>query len=159
MNAHNYVKGQDLPPREKYVSTQTKTNVPPSEMLRRTAAEVVGIPNKEIKINEPRVGEATGPEIDQFTITKTKEFRDTVSSRQNPWVDKKVVEKDGKEYIKLENPLPGYTGFGKRIMANNIFGKTFAECRRESINDDRKLEHERKKNFSNQLQGDVPIKF
>lgn len=44
-------------------------------MLRRTAAEVVGIPNKEIKINEPRLTQATGPEIDQFTISRTKEFR------------------------------------------------------------------------------------
>lgn len=72
VNGYNYVKGQDVPPREKYVSTQTKTNVPPSEMLRRTAAEVVGIPNKEIKIREPRVGEPTGPETDQFTISRSK---------------------------------------------------------------------------------------
>lgn len=61
VNSYQYVKGQDVPPREKYVSTATKTNIPPSEMLRRTAAEVVGIPNKEIKIHEPRLGEPTGP--------------------------------------------------------------------------------------------------
>ncbi len=34
---------------------------------------------------------------------------------------------DGKEYVKLDNPIPGYTGFARRVMANNIFGKTFAE--------------------------------
>lgn len=61
--------------------------------------------------------------------------------------------------MQLEKPLPGYTGFSKRVMANNIFGKTFAECRKESINDDDRLQHERKKNFNNQLNGDVPIKF
>ena len=46
VRSNNYVRGQDIPPSEKYVSTQTKVNIPPSEMLRRTAAEVVGIPNK-----------------------------------------------------------------------------------------------------------------
>ena len=60
-----------MPAREKYVSSQTKNFVPPSEMLRRTAAEVVGIPNKEIKINEPRLGDPTGPEVDQFTVSKS----------------------------------------------------------------------------------------
>lgn len=71
VNNNNYVRGQDLPPSEKYVSTQTKINIPPSEMLRRTAADIVGIPNKEIKINEPKLGQSTGPETDQFTLTKT----------------------------------------------------------------------------------------
>lgn len=50
VSSNNYVRGQDIPPSEKYVSTHTKVNIPPSEMLRRTAAEVVGIPNKEIKV-------------------------------------------------------------------------------------------------------------
>ena len=61
--------------------------------------------------------------------------------------------------MKLETPLPGYTGFGKRVMANNIFGKTFAECRKESVNDDERLLHDRKKNFTTQLNADVPVKF
>ena len=39
----------------------------------------------------------------------------------------KTIFQDGKEYVKLENPIPGYTGFARRVMANNIFGKTFAE--------------------------------
>lgn len=95
-------------------------------MLRRTAAEVVGIPNKEIKIKEPKLEQSTGPEIDQFTVSRSQAFRDTVASRTNPWVDRKVTSVEGKEYVRLEDPLPGYTGFGKRVMANNIFGKTFA---------------------------------
>lgn len=41
-------------------------------MLRRTAAEVVGIPNKEIKVQEPKLGQSTGPEIDQFRATKNE---------------------------------------------------------------------------------------
>lgn len=60
---------------------------------------------------------------------------------KNPWVNNSVVEKEGKEYVKLQDPLPGYTGFGKRVLANNIFGKTFAECRKESLRDGDKLDH------------------
>lgn len=61
--------------------------------------------------------------------------------------------------MKLKDPLPGYTGFGKRVLANNIFGKTFAECRNESLHDANKLDHERKHNFNSQLKADVPFKF
>jgi len=51
VNNDNFIRGQDYAPPHKYVSTQTKVNIPPSEMLRRTAADIVGIPNKEIKIH------------------------------------------------------------------------------------------------------------
>ena len=43
---HNYPAGQDFKARDKYVSTQTRTTIPPSEMLQRTAADIVGVPNK-----------------------------------------------------------------------------------------------------------------
>ena len=61
--------------------------------------------------------------------------------------------------MKLEKPLPGYTGFGKRVMANNIFGKTFADCLKESERDDSNLNYERQKNLNAQLNADVPVKF
>ena len=52
VNNDNFVKGQDLPPRHKYVSTQNDVNIPPSEMLQRTAADIVGVPNKKIVVKE-----------------------------------------------------------------------------------------------------------
>lgn len=52
VNNDVFVRGQDLPPRHKYISTQTDTNIPPSEMLQRTAADIVGIPNTKIKVKE-----------------------------------------------------------------------------------------------------------
>jgi hypothetical protein len=48
-----------------------------------------------------------------------------------------VVEKDGKLYTKLGEPLPGYTGFNRRVLAGNIFGKTYAEsrnCAKQDLN-------------------------
>lgn len=101
VNNNNYVSGQDFPPSEKYVSTQSKINIPPSEMLQRTAADIVGIPNKEVKVNEPTLGQRTGPEIDQFTLTKSPEFQQTLSNSQNKWVNTRVIQHEGKDYVKL----------------------------------------------------------
>ncbi len=77
----------------------------------------------------------------------------------NKWADTKLIEKEGKEYVQLNSPLPGYTGFGKRVMADNIFGKTFAESRKDSLKNADNLDHEKKKNFNTQLSSDVPLKF
>ena len=31
-----------------------------------------------------------------------------------------------------KDPLPGYTGFMRRVNAGNIFGQTFAKCKHDS---------------------------
>lgn len=66
---------------------------------------------------------------------------------------------DGKTYVKLEKPIPGYTGFSRRVNSNNIFGKTFAECNKDSDNDTQKMHHDKQKNFKNQLDCEPPLKF
>lgn len=97
--------------------------------------------------------------MDQFTLTKNEAFRKSLTQKDTKWVDTKVIEKEGKEYVQLGNPLPGYTGFGKRVLANNIFGKTYAECLKESRQDDQRLNHEKGKNFESQLNSHIPMKF
>jgi len=44
-------------------------------------------------------------------------------------------------------------------MANNIFGKTFAESTKEAGNDTDKLLHEKRRNFNNQINIEPPLKF
>jgi hypothetical protein len=66
---------------------------------------------------------------------------------------------DGKTYVKIDKPIPGYTGFNRRVNANNIFGKTFAECNKESTYDTDKLHHEKQKNFNTQLHHEPTLKF
>lgn len=61
--------------------------------------------------------------------------------------------------MEIGQPLPGYTGFGKRVLANNIFGKTYAECLKESKRDDEKLQHDKQRTFQNQMTSEVPLKF
>lgn len=72
--------------------------------------------------------ETKGKQIDQFTLTRNEQFRKSLTAKDNKWVDTKIIEKEGKQYVQLGDPLPGYTGFGKRVLANNIFGRTYAEC-------------------------------
>lgn len=97
--------------------------------------------------------------MDQFTLTKNEAVRKSLTAKDNKWVDTKLIEKEGKEYVQLGNPLPGYTGFGKRVLANNIFGKTYAESLKEAKRDDERLHHEKNRNFHGQLNSDVPLKF
>jgi hypothetical protein len=103
--------------------------------------------------------EHPGKEVDQFTLTKTEGFKKTLGNKDTKWVDTTVVEKEGKEYVELGNPLPGYTGFGKRVLANNIFGKTYAECLKEAKKDDHNLHHDKQKTFNAQLTSSIPFKF
>lgn len=55
------MKGQDHAPEDKYISCQTDTHISPSEMLQRTAADIVGVDNRTISINEPKGFNTTGP--------------------------------------------------------------------------------------------------
>jgi hypothetical protein len=103
--------------------------------------------------------EQPGKEVDQFTLSKSNNFHQTVKGKDSKWAESKVVEKNGKEYVELGEPLPGYTGFGKRVLANNIFGRTYAECLKESKRDDAGLHHEKEKNYQQQLSSNVPFKF
>lgn len=100
-----------------------------------------------------------GKEVDQFTLSKAHNFSQSVKGKDAKWSESKVVDKNGKEYVELGEPLPGYTGFGKRVLANNIFGKTYAESLKESKRDDSSLQHEKHNHFQQQLASDVPFKF
>lgn len=50
VNQDNYVKGQDLDAEHKFVSIQQSNNITPSQMLQRTAADIVGVPNKRVTV-------------------------------------------------------------------------------------------------------------
>ena len=45
-----FVKGQDFESRDKYVTTNTSSYMPPSERFQRTAADIVGVPPTQIKV-------------------------------------------------------------------------------------------------------------
>ena len=100
-----------------------------------------------------------GKEVDQFTQSKSHNFYETVKGKDTKWGESSVVEKEGKEYVELNPGLPGYTGYAKRVLANNIFGKTYAECQKDSRRDQSNLDHDKQKTFQKQLNSDAPFKF
>jgi hypothetical protein len=159
------VKGQDLEARDKYVTTNTASYFPPSERFQRTAADIVGVPPTRITVPavlmfsiQPKIS-SPGKEVDQFTQSRSENFYDTVKGNDTKWSQSNVVNKEGKEYVELGQPLPGYTGFGKRVLANNIFGRTYAECLKEAKRNDVSLQGEKQKTFNKQLASEVPFKF
>lgn len=171
----DYLRGQDHPVEHRYVSTIAETHIPPSLMLQRTAADIVGVPPKKIDVNEVRLllmqpndveGKRSGPEVDQFTQTKGWEKTSSKSlNKSNGYQQTNVVDKDGKSYgtsianiVKLGEPLPGYTGFSNRVLANNIFGKTYAECRKDAKHDQHHVDDHRQRNYHNQLSSQPPIR-
>jgi len=53
------------------------------------------------------------------------------------------VETTNTEAPKLEEPIPGYCGFNRRIQADNIFGMTYAEARRRAQDSQNRIEVEK----------------
>ena len=45
--------------------------------------------------------------------------------------------------IRLGNPIPGYSGFNRRVTADNVFGMTYAEARRMADESMCKIEKEK----------------
>jgi hypothetical protein len=86
-------------------------------------------------------------------------------NKSNGYQQTNVIEKEGKPYgiltnnsVKLGEPLPGYTGFNNRVLANNIFGKTYAECRKDAKDNQSQLDTNRNRNYNSQLNSQPPIK-
>jgi hypothetical protein len=103
----DFLKGQDHPVEFRYVSTLAETHIPPTLMLHRTAAEIVGVPPKKIDVNEVQkdltkpedlMRRSTGPEQDQFTQTKGWERASKSMNKSNGYQQISVIEKDGKNY-------------------------------------------------------------
>lgn len=108
----------------------------------------------------------TGPEIDQFSETKGWAKTSSRSlNKSNGYQQTHVIEKNGKSYgtswaysVQLGEPLPGYTGFSNRVLANNIFGKTYAECRKDAKDNQHHVNDNRNRNYQQQLNSQPPIR-
>ncbi len=60
--------------------------------------------------------------------------------------------------VKIGQPIPGYTGVSKRVVADNIFGLTYAEARRQGENSHNNINNDKLNNFKTQSQRIPPIK-
>lgn len=60
--------------------------------------------------------------------------------------------------MKLGTPIPGYTGVCRRVIADNVFGATYAETRRKGEQSLEDIGFEKTMNFKTQSQMAPPIK-
>jgi len=159
-SAGDHEKGSEIPDNFRYTSMLQDSYVNQRNVTGRTVAEVVGVVPKKTIYTE------TGPfHCDTQTYNTTMGFNKTGQSESQKiktWEDSsKLFYGQGLEEkgpLKLGNPIPGYTGVSKRVVADNIFGLTYAEARRQGENSHNNINNDKLNNFRTQSQKIPPIK-
>ena len=57
--------------------------------------------------------------------------------------------------MKIGEPIPGYTGMNRRLVADNVFGLTYANARKQSQVSQDIIDSERIQNLQN-VSGQIP---
>jgi len=130
------------------------------QVTARTVAEIVGVVPKKTIYTE------SGPfKVDAHTYNTTEGFGKTTqkeAQRENTLRDSSTLfygeSLREKEALLVGNPVPGYTGVSKRVVADNIFGCTYAEARRQGAASHSRLNDEKLNNFRTQSQMVPPIR-
>lgn len=158
-----YNKGRDLPAEKKYVSMFGKEFVDQKKVLYDTAAKIVGVDKKEDTYRRPMDPNVTNKfwgidKVDDEVVNKVgleeskkafyatdKNFTCTQSKKEQTREEALetffgVPEKNQPPSVL---PIPGYSGVSRRVVADNIFGMTYAEARKcaeeslKKINDEK----------------------
>lgn len=125
-----YAKGSEIPNEERYNSILQDSFVNLRKVEDRTVAELVGVPPKKTFYTEKGAvtmrTETYGKvfEIPPDEVEQHEETEDEAERKFYGDVDEKKVVKKG-------DPIPGFTGYNKRVNADNIFGATYAQARKK----------------------------
>ena len=153
-----------MPAEKKYLSQAMKEHKIPSEVIRRTAAQCVGVNKLDDNYKKPIEQEAlykfygiSTKEMDEIGAKKqldrnTKAFFGTTDeSTYKPKKKVQTYEEAVKEFHSVEekkeltrgHPIPGYGGYKRRVVADNIFGVTHAEGIKRSKDSMGRIEDEK----------------
>ena len=153
-----------MPAEKKYLSQAMKEHKTPSEVIRRTAAQCVGVNKLDDNYKKPIEQEAlykfygiSTKEMDEIGAKKqldrnTKAFFGTTDeSTYKPKKKVQTYEEAVKEFHSVEekkeltrgHPIPGYGGYKRRVVADNIFGVTHAEGIKRSKDSMGRIEDEK----------------
>ncbi|KRW99308.1 hypothetical protein PPERSA_02420 [Pseudocohnilembus persalinus] len=162
----DYQQGQDIDPEERYQSMYNATYVNQDKVLKRTAAEIVGVPNHQNKyyIDRDQIqnnrfwgNDEQGKEtIQGASQSQQEQFNNGQKSYQENVKD--FYGDDDKKSIRMNEPLPGYTGVSRRVQAANIFGQTYANARKTAGRDQSQIDMEKTQNFKSQSTIHPPIR-
>ena len=53
------------------------------------------------------------------------------------------VDDNVKKPEKFGNPIPGYSGVSRRVVADNVFGMTYAEANRRALDSQNRITEEK----------------
>jgi len=136
--------GQDVNSNIKYTSMANTTFVNQAQVIAPTVAETVGVDKGKPSYKQPVIPENVnkffGVEYENWNASlKNKVFDNTAKGffthkEGVAKADEKQSEEiatmlfygvQEKHLVKLGEPLPGYQGYNKRIVADNIYGATY----------------------------------
>ena len=60
--------------------------------------------------------------------------------------------------MKIGQPLPGYTGVSRRVVADNVFGATYADARKKAQESLESIHYDKQNNLLSQSATIPPIK-
>jgi hypothetical protein len=142
--AQDFPKGMDVDPSQKYKSVQKEQFINLSSVKEPTAGEILGVQrseeNKQPVIPVETANKFWGVQNQDLEFNENlmkfygKDIRASPPppSGQDFTNAQKVffgVEKKEKP-VKNGEPIPGYTGVSRRVVADNIFGMTYANSRK-----------------------------
>jgi len=159
-SAGQHEKGAEVSDNFRYTSMLQDNFVNQRSVTARTVAEIVGVVPKKTVYTE------SGPfYVDKNVYNQTEGFGKTTLSqpkKENTFNDSSKLFYGGsleeKGPHRIGNPIPGYTGVSKRVVADNIFGCTYAEARKRGDDSHTNISHEKLNNFKTQSQMAPPVK-
>lgn len=152
-----FPKGLDVDPKDKYRSVQRDQFINLYEVKEKTATEMLGVEGRKTK-EPPLIPVETrnqfwgieDPETDFKRATNgfygDGLYREDEAPQQNDFDTNTLNffgKQKGEKPVKHGQPIPGYTGFLKRVVADNVFGVTYANSRKNALNDYKEQKNEK----------------
>jgi len=159
-SAGEHEKGSEISEDLRYTSVLQDTFVNQRHVSARTVADVVGVVPKKTVYTE------SGPfkvdaDIYNNTLGFGKRASDSNKQEQTMGDSSKLFfgeNLNDKKTIPIGNPIPGYTGVSRRVVADNIFGCTYAEGRRKGDESQGTVTNDKLNNFTTQSKMIPPVK-
>jgi len=143
----NFPKGRDHVPAHKYKTAYQDQYINLSTVQEPKAADVLGVTRKQdtptVVVPVTTANAFWGVEDEEAELRESKraffdnpaQHQQEEGKAQSPEAAKTVfygMNPEPTEPQKLGEPVPGYTGFSRKVTACNIFGLTYAQARKSA---------------------------
>lgn len=152
-----FPKGLDVDPKDKYRSVHRDQFINLYQVKEKTATEMLGVEGKKTK-EPPLIPVETrnqfwgieDPETDLKRATNAfygdGQIKEEEELQQNDFGTNTLNffgKQKGEKPLRHGDPIPGYTGFLKRVVADNVFGVTYANSRKNALSEYKEQKNEK----------------